>query len=222
MYDEDELLPLSALQHLMFCERQCALIHVERAWIENQLTVEGTHFHEKVDGGSSESRPDLKILRSVHLHSRELGLIGKADTVELHRDEGEGDGAGFRLVGSEVGWIPFPVEHKRGRPKSDQSDSVQLCAQAMCLEEVLGVPVRRGALFYARTKRRQEIEFDRPLRTLVISAAKRLHEIVDQGLTPGASREPKCESCSLLPVCLPRDEKAPRSVSSYIDKMLIE
>jgi CRISPR-associated exonuclease Cas4 len=210
-FAEDELLPLSALQHLLFCERQCALIHVEQLWAENRLTVEGRHLHEKVDGGTRETRGDVRISRGVPLRSLRLGLIGKADAVEFHRDAADGDAAR---------WVPFPVEYKRGRPKRDRSDEVQLCAQALCLEEMLGGAVTRGALFYGTTRRRLEVAFDAGLRTTTEGAAARLHQLVREGITPRAVREPKCESCSLLHLCLP-DALAPaRSAAGYLQHVL--
>ena len=126
-YNEEDLLQLSALQHLLFCERQCALIHIEQIWSENLFTAEGKIMHEHVDTGRKESRKNLRIQFSVPIRSLSLGLIGKADVVEFHRDGAM--------------WIPFPVEYKRGKPKGDNSDRVQLCAQAMCLEEMVDVGV---------------------------------------------------------------------------------
>lgn len=211
MFTEDDLLPLSALQHLLFCERQCALIHVEQLWEENRLTVEGRHLHEKVDGGTRETRGDVRITRGVPLRSLRLGLIGKADTVELHRETGP--------TGAEV-WVPFPVEYKRGKPKHDHSDEVQLCAQALCLEEMLGVEVPRGALFYGSTRRRVDVDFGAELCARTERAAARLHELLRGGITPRAVREPKCESCSLLNLCLPDAMSASRSAVRYLQRAL--
>ena len=137
MYSIDDLLPLSALQHIVFCERQCALIYTEQAWTENRLTVEGKIMHERVHDESRESRGDVRIDYGVSLRSLRLGLIGKADVVEFHRQP---DGS----------WRPFPVEYKRGKPKADDCDKVQLCAQAICLEEMLSVRSRRGRSSMAR------------------------------------------------------------------------
>src|SRR6266567_7026185 len=144
MYDEEDLLPLSALQHLVFCERQCALIHIEGVWADNALTVEGSHLHDRVDemGPRIESRGDLRIARGVALRSLRLGLSGRADVIEFHRvTEG-----GVELAGVSGLWRPFPVEYKRGRPKRDRCDEVQVCAQARCLEEMLETAVPAGAL----------------------------------------------------------------------------
>jgi CRISPR-associated exonuclease Cas4 len=210
-FSEDDLLPLSALQHLLFCERQCALIHVEQLWAENRLTVEGRHLHEKVDSGTSETRGDVRITRGVPLRCLRLGLSGKADTVEFHRRRPEGGGEA---------WVPFPVEYKRGKPKRDRSDEVQLCAQALCLEEMLVTAVPAGALFYGSTRRRVDVAFDAELRATTERAAVRLHELVRDGITPRASRQPKCESCSLLHLCLPDASNPSRSAARYLQRSL--
>ncbi len=145
-YAEDDLIPISALQHLIFCERQCALIHVEQAWDENRFTAEGRIMHERVHEAGEDSRGTVRVARGLSLRSLRLGLIGKADVVEFHRVE-------------RGRWRPFPVEHKRGKPKPDESDKVQLCAQALCLEEMLGAEVPSGAIFYGRTRHRLEVAF---------------------------------------------------------------
>ena len=142
VYTEDDLLRLSALQHLLFCERQCALIHIEQIWTENLFTAEGRIMHDKVDTANRETRGNVRIEYGVPMHSLRLGLIGKADVVEFHKDEDD--------------WVPFPVEYKRGKPKKDNSDKAQLCAQALCLEEMMNVEIPRGALFYGETRRRRK------------------------------------------------------------------
>lgn len=211
MFTEDEMLPLSGLQHLIFCERQCALIHVEQLWVDNRLTVEGTYLHRRADSGETESRGDVRTERSVPLRSLRLGLIGKADAVEFHRSR-DGD--------VDV-WLPFPVEYKRGKPKRDRSDEIQLCAQALCLEEMLGLEIAAGALFYGTTRRRHDVAFDADLRTATETAAERLHRLIASGVTPPAVREPKCESCSLINLCLPAaPRRAARSVAAYLDGAL--
>jgi CRISPR-associated exonuclease Cas4 len=205
MYTEDELLPLSALQHLLFCERQCALIHVEGLWAENSLTLEGRHLHRKVHDGPDERRGGRRVARGMALRSLRLGLSGQADTVELTREGGA--------------WRALPVEYKRGRPKRDRSDEVQLCAQALCLEEMLEVEVPAGALFYAATRRRVDVAFDTGLRAATEAAAARLHALVAAGTTPAARREPKCERCSLLHMCLPAAPGRGRA-SRYLERAL--
>ena len=230
-YSEDQLLPLSALQHLMFCERQCALIHIEQLWKDNVLTLEGSHMHRKVDetGPRREKRGDLVISRGLPLRSLELGLSGRADVIEFHSVldpeavEGLIDGGkhpAVRLKGITGWWRPFPVDYKRGKPKADRCDEVQLCAQALCLEEMLGGAVPEGALFYGKNQRRQEITFDDELRQLTIDASRRLHELIDSGRTPRAVKEPKCKNCSLVELCLPETMKQGRSAKAYLTRMV--
>lgn len=216
-FAEDDLVPLSALQHLLFCERQCALIHLERLWAENPLTVEGRDLHERADSAWAESRRDVRVARGVPLHSFRLGLVGKADVVEFHRVPDDSPG-GVALPKTGGRWRPFPVEYKRGRPKRNLSDKVQLCAQALCLEEMLGVGVSAGALFYGRTRRRAGVELTSELRGQTEAACARLRTLLGSGLTPTARREPKCESCSLLELCRP--EALDRSASGYLRKVL--
>lgn len=205
-YVEDDLLPISALQHLLFCERQCALIHVEGLWAENRLTVEGRHLHAKAHDGPDETRRGVRVTRGLGLRSFRLGLIGKADIVEFEPPEPP-----YSRV--------FPVEYKRGKPKRDHSDRVQLCAQALCLEEMLGATVPGGSLFYGVTRRRFDVVFDGALRKLTADTALRLHALVHAGRTPLARREPKCDKCSLLHLCLP-DALGRRSVASYLEQSL--
>lgn len=209
MFAEDDLLPLSALQHLLFCERQCALIHIEQVWAENRLTVEGRHLHERVDGGTGETRGTLRIARGLALRSLRLGLAGRADAVEFHAGAAP-DGAG----------LVVPVEYKRGRPKSHRADEVQLCAQALCLEEMLDVRIPAGALFYGTPRRRTEVAFDDELRSLTEATAARLHALIASGVTPRAVREPKCESCSLLDLCLPDAIARGGSAQAHTDRSL--
>ena len=210
MYTDDDLLQLSALQHLIFCERQCALIHLEQQWDENFLTALGRVMHEKkVDTPASESRCDLKIEYGLSLRSLCLGLAGKADVVEFHK---QASGA----------WLPFPVEHKLGKPKVDDSDKVQLCAQALCLEEMLKVSVPAGAIFYGRPRRRQEVIFDEELRLKTEAAAARLHDLIGSEKTPAAVYEPKCDSCSLFDLCLPKLSNKSGSAQSYVDQLMAE
>lgn len=204
-FTEDDLLPISALQHLLFCERQCALIHVEGQWAENRLTVEGRHLHEKSDNAPSETRAGMRIARHLALRSFMLGLAGRADVVEFYTS---GESAGEERV--------FPVEYKRGRPKQNDADRVQLCAQAMCLEEMLGVAVPAGALFYGTPRRRTDVVFDDPLRATTALSAARLHAMVGAAITPPAVREPKCESCSLIHLCLPDALGRRYSVDAYM------
>ena len=216
VFTEDELLPLSALQHLLFCERQCALIHIEQAWTENRFTAEGRIMHERVDAGGRESRGDVRIAFGLALRSLRLGLSGKADVVEFHREPAA---AGTAKTGS-VCWRPFPVEHKRGRPKKADWDKVQLCAQAMCLEEMLGADVPRGALFYGKTRRRLDVVFDAGLIQHTEETARRLHELIDRGVTPPPVYTAVCEGCSFLESCLPETLEGCKSVSKYLKEVI--
>ncbi|MEO5357297.1 MAG: CRISPR-associated protein Cas4 [Nitrospirae bacterium YQR-1] len=214
MFTEDELIQLSALQHLVFCERQCALIHIEQVWDENLYTAEGRIMHEHVDSGKSENRGDIKIATGVPLRSLILGLSGKADVVEFHKIRGDS-------AKKKVTWQPFPVEYKRGSPKRDNCDKVQLCAQAICLEEMLGTEIKHGALFYGKTRRRFDVTFDAGLRHETEQAAMRLHELVESGKTPPPLYGAKCKNCSLSDICLPEKiTKGNLSVETYIKKCL--
>jgi CRISPR-associated exonuclease Cas4 len=215
MYAEDDFLPLSALQHFVYCPRQAALIHLERAWSDNVLTVEGTHLHEKADSGQRESRGDLKVLRSVPLRSFVHGLSGKADVVELTRSTGSGADT-LHLEGRS--WFVRPIEYKRGKPKKHRADEVQLCAQALCLEEMLEVRLAEGDLFYGTTRRRKCVAFDAALRELTASVASRMHAMFASGLTPPAEPGPKCANCSLNEICRPY--AAGRSARRYVDALL--
>lgn len=207
IYAEDNLLPLSALQHLLFCERQCALIHIEQVWVENLYTAQGRIMHERVDQTGRESRRDVRLEYGVPLRSLELGLIGKADMIEFHR-----------LADGE--WRPFPVEYKRGKAKKENWDKVQLCAQAVCLEEMLHVAVPEGALFYGKNRRRQTVAFDDELRGCTTETARRLHELIESGTTPRAVYEKKCDTCSLFEMCLPRVTTGKKSVARYLRNLL--
>jgi CRISPR-associated exonuclease Cas4 len=218
MYPESDLLPLSALQHLVFCERQWALIHLEGLWEENRLTVEGRLFHQRVDEYETEVRGDLRTVRGLRLRSLRLGLVGKADVVEFRRlSEETASGSGVRLEGVPGLWQPVPVEYKRGRPKPDRCDEVQVCAQALCLEEMLGVAIPGGVLFYGQPHRRYEVGFDEALRTETEGLAARLHGLTEEARTPPARFEKKCNNCSLVSVCLPQSMGNPRSTREYLD-----
>ncbi|HAS83985.1 MAG TPA: CRISPR-associated protein Cas4 [Verrucomicrobia bacterium] len=214
MFTEDDLLPISALQHLIFCERQCALIHIEQIWSENRLTAEGRIMHERVHEADSESRGDVRILRGLRLRSLALGLIGVADVVELHRAHGADDGVVISALAGR--WTVFPVEYKRGKPKADACDEVQLCAQAMCLEEMLGCTILEGALFYGTTRRRKDVPLDDRLRELTTRTAKRLHALIDAGVTPPAVYDKKCENCSLMSECMPATTNGRKSARRYL------
>ncbi len=183
-------LPISALQHWLFCPRQCALIHIERVWAENRLTAEGRVLHERADDGRPESRDGIRILRSAQVASQLHGLHGVADVVEMH------------------GHAPYPVEYKRGRPKAHRADEVQLCAQALCLEEMTRQSIPEGALFYGKTRRRKIIAMDDDLRAATLKVASDARRSIDTGTLPAPVFEPRrCNACSLAELCRP---EAPR------------
>ena len=208
MYVEDDLLPISALQHLIFCERQCALIHIEQLWSENLFTAQGRVMHEKVHSETSESRKSLRVEYGMSLRSLELGLIGKADLVEFHLRDGK--------------WHPFPVEYKRGKPKPDNRDAVQLCAQGMCLEEMLKVVIPEGALYYGKERHRTKVEFNVELRQQTKVTTERLRRLIESGKTPAPVYEPKCDNCSLYDLCLPKTVQNHMPVKQYLEKALAE
>ncbi len=216
-YPEDDLLPISALQHLLFCERQWGLIHLEGQWAENVLTAEGRILHEKAHESRAETRAGVRTVRGLRLRSLALGLTGVADVVEFHLAD---DGAveGVALPGVRGRWLVFPVEYKRGRPKPDHCDHVQLCAQALCLEEMLETGIPAGAVFYGQPRRRQEVPFTPDLRAETWQAAERLHELTRTGRTPEADYGRKCRACSLVHACLPRMSGA-RRASSYLTEI---
>jgi len=230
MYDEDELLPIAALQHLAFCPRQWGLMYLEGLWAENLLTVDGGHFHERVDLVETEARHDVRIARALRLRSLRLGLSGRADVVEFHRkpetDLHSGadnvQTAGVVLEGVVGLWQPVPVEYKRGRPKPGICDEVQLCAQALCLEEMLGIDVSSGVLFYGKPRRRHEVRLDRSLRDATENLVARLHELTAIGQTPPARRDKRCRSCSLVDLCLPAVTGGDKSARDYLAHALMD
>jgi CRISPR-associated exonuclease Cas4 len=207
MFPEDQLLPISALQHWLFCPRQCALIHVEQAWAENRFTAEGRVLHDKAHDGPDETRDGVRITRGMAVRSLELGLAGQCDVVEFHRDG--------RVV---------PVEYKRGKPKSHRADEVQLCAQALCLEEMLGLRaggIERASLFYGTPRRRTEVVCDEVLRGLTLAAIASVQEMRASGLTPTAEYEPRrCDACSLIDLCQPRAMRFRRGTEAWFARQI--
>jgi CRISPR-associated exonuclease Cas4 len=215
LFTEDDLLPISGLQHLLFCERQWALIHLEQQWEENRLTQEGRILHERVHESGTEARPDLVVARGLRIHSLRLGLSGEADVVEFRRAADPPENA-IQLEGRKGWWRPFPVEYKRGRPKSDAWDEVQLCAQALCLEEIFHVVIPAGALFYGVNRRRTPVDFDSSLRFQTEGLARRMHQMYTARTTPPAIYAKKCEKCSLIERCMPRMSARRRDVERYL------
>lgn len=216
-YCDDDLLQLSGLQHFAFCRRQWALIHVEHQWQENLRTVEGDLMHRRAhDEAARERRGDTLILRGLAVVSHELGLAGKCDVVEFHATPG-----GIALQGEGGLWLPEPVEYKVGRPKAQLADELQLCAQAMCLEEMLCCAIPAGALFYGEPRRRTPVEFTQELRQAVRDACSEMHQYARRGHTPRARPGKFCKSCSLSELCLPQLTRS-GSVANYIRTALEE
>ena len=215
---EDDLLPISALQHLAFCDRQCALIHLEGMWQENQLTAEGRDMHDRAHDADVEVRPGVRIVRGLRLRSLRLRLTGQADVVEFQAaDKLSGEvSLAVKLMGVSGWWRPHPVEYKHGRRKANRCDEIQLCAQAMCLEEMLQTSIAEGALYYGKPRRRTSVKFDEPLRAETEQFAARLHQLIGSGRIPPAVYEPKCRRCSLIEECMPAVTDGSRGVAQYM------
>jgi len=215
MYSEEEYLMLSGIQHFAFCRRQWAMIHIEQQWAENYRTTAGELMHKKAhDEGSFEKRGDLLIVRGLRISSRELGLSGQCDVVEFHRDD-----EGVKLFGYEGKWTPVPVEYKHGAPKEDNADELQLCAQAICLEEMFQIRIPDGYLFYGENRRRSHVEFTKDLREAVKKAAREMHDLFQKGYTPNVKPTKKCRACSLEDLCLPKLQKTVK-VRTYIEQRI--
>ena len=215
-YRPEDLLPLSGIQHFLFCRRQWALIHVERQWQENAFTAEGRLLHRRVDDPFFvEKRKGLITSRSVPVASYRLGLNGICDVVEFTRCE-----TGVHLPEREGLYQPCPVEYKRGKPKEDKCDEAQLCAQAICLEEMLTVDIPAGVLFYAEPRQRCRVEFTPELRRLVIDIAAEMQDYFKRGYTPRVKTSKACRSCSLAESCLPKLQAGRLTASEYIRQNL--
>ena len=198
---DDNALPISALQHLVFCPRQWALIHLEQLWVENLHTAEGRQLHERADLPGESQRRGVRTVRGMALHSARLGLSGRADIVEFHPD-------------------PCPVEYKRGKSKPNDCDTVQLCAQALCLEEMLQTSIASGAIFYGAPRRRQEVLFTPELRSRTEELAATMHLLYANKQTPTAHPGPYCKSCSLVDLCLPNATADPAAAKLWIERQL--
>jgi CRISPR-associated exonuclease Cas4 len=197
--DDDEPIPLSALQHYLYCPRQCALIHLEQQWAENRHTAEGRVLHGRVDQPLIEQRRGVRTLTAVPVSAPALGIAGVADLVEMRNGQ------------------PCPVEFKRGRPKDHRADEVQLCAQGLCLEIMFGRSVPEGALYYGQTRRRQVVPFDEHLRKLTLDTIARVRDMLAAGTTPSATYQSKrCDACSLIDICQPRSLGRRRSVADWL------
>jgi CRISPR-associated exonuclease Cas4 len=238
LFTEDELLPLSALQHWLYCPRQCGLIHLEQAWAENKFTAEGQVLHHKAHEGADENKAGVRITRSLPVRSFTLGISGQCDIVEFHPGVAGDLRSGISDLrgraseaadGATEGDLKFqipdlkctaqrvqPIEYKRGKPKSHRADEVQLCAQAMCLEEMLGVTIPSGCLFYGENRRRTLVELDAPLRQIVTETAAALHAMIDSRETPTAEYLAKrCDACSLIELCQPKALRFKRGAAAW-------
>ena len=270
MHSDDDLLPISALQHLEFCPRRCALVHVEGLWSDNAQTAEGRVLHQRVHEAPSETRDGVRIVRGLRLASYQWGLFGVADVVEFYPVTDTAQAVPVGPIGNETNnspphaatppqpdplppgerenirpssrcdfppdpgvvlpnlpgrWQPYPVEYKRGRRKTEMSYLVQLCGQALCLEEMLQVPVPAGALYHGKSRRRQAVAIDDTLRRRTENLAVRLHELISTGSTPPPQPGPKCRYCSLSGLCLPglpSSRSARQYVARVIDALLAE
>lgn len=215
-YIVDELLPLSGIQHFIFCRRQWALIHIEQQWQENVLTAEGRIMHNRADDPFfTEARNGVITARSVPIASYRLGLSGVCDVVEFTASPD-----GVKLPGRDGLYSPAPVEYKRGKEKHDHSDEAQLCAQAMCLEEMLSTSIPRGSCYYGQTRHRVEIELTTELRTLVKDMSDEMHSYFSRGYTPRVKPFKGCRACSLADVCLPVLQGKVIAASRYIKQQI--
>lgn len=216
-YKEEDYLMLSGLQHFAFCRRQWALIHVEQQWADNYLTTDGHIFHKRAhDETSLEKRGDILIARGLRIASKLLGVTGQCDVVEFHRSE-----KGVQLSKYDGLWNVYPIEYKRGMSKDDDSDILQLCAQAMCLEEMFVTDINEGALYYGENKRRQVVCFTNEIREKVTILLEEMHDLYNGGYTPKVKTDKKCRGCSLRDLCLPKLQ-ININVSSYIKNHLEE
>lgn len=214
-YNQEEYLQLSGLQHFAFCRRQWALIHIEQQWQDNLRTVEGDLMHRRAhDEAIREKRGTILILRGLSVSSPTLGISGKCDVVEFHQDPD-----GISLHQEEGLWLPYPVEYKRGSPKEHQADELQLCAQAICLEEMLCCKIPEGALFYGETRRRVVVPFTLPLRQQVYTMTEEMHQLYCRGYTPKVKPSKGCYACSLKDLCLPALMKS-KKLDSYLQKAM--
>ncbi len=216
-YQEDDYLQLSGLQHFCFCRRQWALIHIENQWAENYRTVDGELMHENAHNADfQESRGDLLIVRGLAIHSARLGVSGQCDVVEFRRSP---DGVSLRK--REGLWQPYPIEYKRGKPKEGLEDKLQLCGQAMCLEEMLCCAIPEGALYYGEPRRRLIVSFTQELRGQVQSSLEEMHDLYQKRYTPKVKPTKSCNACSLKDICVPKLLRA-KKVADYLSKAMEE
>ncbi len=213
MYAEDDYLMLSGIQHFAFCRRQWAMIHIEQQWAENYRTTAGELMHKKAhDEGAFEKRGNILTVRGLRISSHELGVSGQCDVVEFHQAE-----CGVTLYGYDGNWNPVPVEYKHGKPKENNSDELQLCAQAICLEEMFQTVIPEGYLFYGENRRRSHVGFTEGLREEVKNMTKEMHDLFQRGHTPNVKPTKQCKACSLENLCVPKLQKTMK-VREYIQQ----
>ena len=216
-YKEEDFLQLSGLQHFKFCRRRWALIHIENQWEENYRTIDGAILHQNAhDTEFLESRGDRFITRGVSIYSAELGVSGQCDVLEYHRGN-----TCIPIAGKDGLWQPFPVEYKRGKPREDTGDALQLCGQAMCLETMLCCDIPEGALYYGEIRRRERVAFTPELRAQVRQMLAQMHDLYKKGYTPKVKPTKSCNACSMKELCLPKLMKN-RSVSAYLKAAMEE
>lgn len=215
---DEDFTPISALQHFVFCKRRAALVHIERLWTENQATVEGNAMHERAHGEIFESRGDVRFRTTLPVRSRILGIVGVTDVVEFRRSSS----GGVALDGASGLWTPYPVEYKRGSEHKEIAYEVQLCAQALCIEEMLSTQINWGAIYWGGSHKRQEIEFSQSLRAYTEQKVRELQAFLNEGKTPPPHYEKKCKGCSMLDVCMPKELEKKIDVSGYWESFFKE
>jgi CRISPR-associated protein Cas4 len=215
MYAEEDYIMLSGIQHFAFCRRQWALIHIEQQWEENYKTTAGELMHKKAhEEGSFEKRGDLLVTRGLRIASHELGFSGQCDVVEFHQDKN-----GITVFGYDGKWSLIPVEYKHGRPKEHNADELQICAQAICLEEMFQTSIDEGFLYYGENRRRSKVIFGADLRNEVKNISNEMHELFHKGYTPKVKPSKQCKACSLENLCVPKLQKIVK-VSTYIEQSI--
>lgn len=218
MYSEDDLLMLSGIQHYAFCRRQWGLIHIEQAWHDNYLTIEGSWMHRHVDNPHRSECNKMKVqLNAIHIISYELGLYGVADVLELSKVATPANA--ITLPNKDGYWSIYPVEYKHGRPKENEVDALQLCAQAMCLEEMHSIEIKAGAIFYGETRHREDIVFDSSLRECVRALSREMHVLMTEGKVPQGRYSSKCRACSLSEICMAQDERLSKDINDYLQQL---
>lgn len=216
-YSEDDFLMISGIQHFRFCRRQWALIHIEQQWAENVHTVVGELMHKKAhDPMITEKRKEVLIARALPVSSRVMGVSGECDVVEFHKCED-----GVKLCGHRGLYDIFPIEYKKGKPKTTEEDILQLTAQAMCLEEMFSTVILKGAIFYGETRKREEVDFTDELRKQVREMFQEMHQYYNRRYTPRVRWNKSCNGCSLKDICLPKLGKV-ETVSDYLERAMRE